>query len=478
MEKEVLIIDDDEAITWVVKKALEPAGYKVTSRPRLSAGLRAVKGGRQLILLDIVLPDGNGLDALKEIKNSYNDATVIMITAHGKMQSTIEAMKEGAYDYIEKPFDIEELKITVEKAFKDMAMKDELDRLRSEKVELETQKFSMGSQPVDSEEPQIIGRGKTMLKVFKDIGRVASKDITVLITGGSGTGKELVAKEIHYNSKRRTGPFVAINSASIPKDLLEAELFGWEKGAFTGAREKHQGKIETANGGTLFLDEISELDANLQAKLLRFMQDRKFSPLGSNKVVEADARIIGATNLVLKDAVSSGLFREDLYYRFNVVQIKLPLLRERREDIMPLAKHFLKEAEKKYETGKKELSKEAKDIILKYDWPGNVRELENAIKRACVLTNGAIIEKRDLLLEDVSTSSSIQDFLHEKLKRYLKEMTKLENSNLYETVVSEVEKALIKIVLDETKGNQLRAAKTLGINRNTLRTKIKEYRIK
>jgi two-component system nitrogen regulation response regulator GlnG len=463
MEKEVLIIDDDESITWVVRKALEPLGYKVTTRPKLSSGIRAVKGGFQLVLLDIVLPDGNGLEGLKEIRSSYPDAVVIMVTAHGKMESTVEAMKEGAYDYIEKPFDIEELKITVEKAFRDMAVREELNSLRTATAE--------------AEEPQIVGRSPKILKVFKEIGRVASKDITVLITGESGTGKELVAKAVHYNSKRRGGPYVAINSASIPRDLMEAELFGWEKGAFTGAHDRHTGKIESANGGTLFLDEISELDTNLQAKLLRIMQDKKFSPLGSNRVVEADVRIIGATNRDLKDAVSRGAFREDLYYRFNVVQIKLPPLRERREDVGLLAKHFLKDAEKRFETGKKELSKEAKDLMLKYSWPGNVRELENAIRRACVLSNGTVIEKRDLLLEEAS-SFTIKEFLEDKLKRYLKEMTKLENCNLYETVISEVEKALIKIVLNETGGNQLKAAKTLGINRNTLRTKIKEYRIK
>ncbi|MGD0887351.1 MAG: sigma-54 dependent transcriptional regulator [Thermodesulfovibrionales bacterium] len=463
MEKEILIIDDDESITWVVKKALESLGYTIKSYSRLSPGLKAVRDGSQLILLDIVLPDGNGLDALKEIKSSYRDAVVIMMTAHGKMQSTIEAMKEGAYDYIEKPFDIEELKIIVEKAFKDVAMREELNTLRSVTAE--------------AEEPMIVGKSEKMFKVFKDIGRVASKDITVLITGESGSGKELVAKAIHFNSNRRTGPFVAINSASLPKDLLEAELFGWDKGAFTGAKDKHTGKIESTNAGSLFLDEISELDMNLQAKLLRFMQDRKFSPLGSNRVVEANVRIIGATNRNLRDAVSKGTFRDDLYYRFNVVQIKLPSLRERREDIPLLAKHFLKEAERKLATGKKELSKEARELMLKHDWPGNVRELENAIKRACVLSNGAIIEKRDLFLEDAGPCT-IKEFLEEKLKRYLKDMAKLEHSNLYETVVSEVEKAIITIVLDETDGNQLKTARILGINRNTLRAKIKKYRIK
>jgi nitrogen regulation protein NR(I) len=463
MEKEVLIIDDDEGITWVVKKALEPLGYKVVARPRLSSGLKAVRGGLQLVLLDIVLPDGNGLGALKEIRSTFPDAMVIMITAHGRMESTVEAMREGAYDYIEKPFDVEELKINVEKAFRDMAVREELSNLRSVAAE--------------AEEPLIVGRSPGMLKVFKEIGRVASKDITVLILGESGTGKELVAKAIHHNSNRRTGPFVAINAASIPKDLLEAELFGWEKGAFTGAREKHAGKIEAARGGTLFLDEISELNATLQAKLLRFMQDRKFSPLGSNTVIEGNVRILGATNRDLKEAIAKGLFREDLYYRFNVVQIKLPPLAERREDIIPLAKHFLKDAERKFETGKKELSREAKDLLLKYPWPGNVRELENAIRRACILSNGTVIERRDLPLEEAN-SFSIQDFLEEKLKRYLKEMTRLEKCNLYDSVVSEVEKALIRIVLNETGGNQLKASKTLGINRNTLRTKIREYRIR
>jgi two-component system nitrogen regulation response regulator GlnG len=463
MEREVLIIDDDEAITWVVRKALEPLGLKIAARPRLSSGLKAVKGGLQLILLDIVLPDGNGLDALKEIRSTFPDAMVIMITAHGRMESTVEAMREGAYDYIEKPFDVEELKINVEKAFRDMAVREELSNLRNATAE--------------AEEPQIVGRSPKMLKVFKEIGRVAPKDITVLIAGESGTGKELVAKAIHYNSNRRTGPFVAINAASIPRDLLEAELFGWEKGAFTGAKEKYAGKIESARGGTLFLDEISELNLNLQAKLLRFMQDRKFSPLGSNTVMEGDVRVLGATNRDLKEAISKGLFREDLYYRFNVVQIKLPTLDERREDIIPLAKHFLKDAERKFETGKKELSREAKDLLLKYPWPGNVRELENSIKRACILSSGTVIERRDLPLEEAN-SFSIQDFLEEKLKRYLKEMTKLEKCNLYDSVVSEVEKALIKIVLNETGGNQLKASKTLGINRNTLRAKIREYKIK
>jgi two-component system nitrogen regulation response regulator GlnG len=462
LEKKIVLIDDDESIIWVIKKALEPLGYKITARAKLASGLRAVEEKPQVILLDLVLPDGDGLEGLREIRSINPGAIVIMITAHARMQSTITAMKEGAYDYIEKPFDIEELKIVVEKAFRDLAIRDELKKLK--KASFET------------DYPQIIGKSPKVLKIFKNIGKVASKDLTVLITGESGTGKELVAKAIHFNSSRAIGPFVPINSASIPKDLLESELFGYRKGAFTGATKAKMGKIESANGGTLFLDEISDIDLGLQAKFLRFLQEKEFSPLGSNETLKADVRIIGATNRNLKEAVSSGQFREDLYYRFNVVQIKVPPLREKKEDIPLLIKQFLKDANERLETGQKELSKEAKSVIMKYDWPGNVRELENIIKRACVLSSGTIIDKKDLHIEE--NNYSVKDFLEEKLKRYLKDLTKVSNFKLHDTVLSEVEKALITIVLRETNGNQLKTAKVLGINRNTLRTKIKQYKIK
>jgi two-component system nitrogen regulation response regulator GlnG len=462
MDKKILVIDDDESIIWVIKKALEPLGYKITSRTRLASGLKAVDDNPHLVLLDLILPDGNGLEGLREIRSASPDVTVIMITANARMESTITAMKEGAYDYLEKPFDIEELKIVVEKAFRDLSMRQELRDLKKAAFETET--------------PQMIGKSSKMLKVFKDIGKVASKDITVLVTGESGTGKELVAKAIHFNSRRSGGPFVALNSASIPKDLLESELFGYKKGAFTGAVGNKIGKIEAANGGTLFLDEIADMEQDLQAKLLRFLQDKEFTPLGSTESIRADVRIIGATNRNLADAAARGVFREDLYYRFNVVQIKVPPLRDRKEDIPLLIKAFLRDAAEKFETGEKELSKEAKLLLAKYDWPGNVRELENVIKRACVLSAGTVIEKRELHLEEDSTYS-IKEFLEEKLKRYLKDMARVTNFNLHDTIISEVEKALISIVLRETGGNQLKTARLLGINRNTLRTKIREYKI-
>jgi two-component system nitrogen regulation response regulator GlnG len=462
MNKNILIIDDDESIIWVIKKALEPAGYKVSSRTRLASGLKAAENQPHVILLDLILPDGDGLDGLRELRASHPDIIVIMITANARMESTITAMKEGAYDYIEKPFDIEELKIVMDKAFTDLALRQELRELKKAAYETET--------------PQMVGKSPKMLKVFKDIGRVASKDITVLITGASGTGKDLVAKAIHYNSRRSAGPFIAINAAAIPRDLLESELFGYRKGAFTGAVQDKKGKIEAANCGTLFLDEIGEMDHSLQAKMLRFLQEREFSPLGSSEITRADVRIIGATNSDLAEAVSQGRFREDLYYRFNVVQIKVPPLRERKEDIPLLIKTFMKNAAEKLETGDKELSHDARVFLEKYDWPGNVREIENVIKRACILSTGTVIEKKDLLIEEAN-SYSVKDFLEEKLKHYLKDMAKMNNSNLYDTVLAEVEKALIAIVLREANGNQMKTSRLLGINRNTLRAKIKEYKI-
>jgi two-component system nitrogen regulation response regulator GlnG len=325
--------------------------------------------------------------------------------------------------------------------------------------------------------PQIMGKSLKILKVFKEIKRLASKDLTVLISGESGTYKELVAKAIHYNSSRLNGPFLAISLSSIPKDLIEVELFGYEKNTSKGATEKNPGKIEAANGGTLFLDEISEIDMDLQAKLVHFIQHEEFSLLGSNKPIRSNARIVGATDKNLKQAVTQGQFRKDFYECFNSSHIKVPSLKERREDITPLSKYFLEEAVRKFDTGSKEFSRDARDFLVKYDWPGNVRELENVIKRATILSNGPVIGKRDLMVQDVG-SYSIKEFLEEKLKRYLKEMTKLENCNLYDTVLSEVEKSLIAIVLQETGSNQVKAAKTLGINRNTLRAKIKEYKIR
>lgn len=467
MSKDILIIDDDESVAWVIEKTLSPIGYKVETESTIKTGIARLNGKSKLVILDLILPDGHGIDALKQIRKEHPEVSVIVISAHGRMESTIEAMKEGAYDYLDKPFDIEELKIVVGKAYEDMLIRNELKQLKA----------GQGNIPnIDNEPLQMIGKSKKMQKVFKEIGRVANKDITVLITGQSGTGKELVSRAIHYNSYRKDNPFIAINSASIPGNLLESELFGWKKGAFSGAMESRKGSIAQAEGGTLFLDEIGELDLNLQAKLLRFLQDMEYTPLGSNEVIKANIRIIGATNKNLEDECKKGQFREDLYYRFNIVEIKLPPLKERTEDILPLCEHIITQSSKKYSTSYKELSDDAKSFLAAYTWPGNVRELENMLKRALILSDGSIIDKKDLAFSDPSIYS-IQEFLENKLNKFLHQISKLENGNLYETIISEVEKALINIIMKETKGNQLKSSKMLGINRNTLRTKINQYKI-
>jgi two-component system nitrogen regulation response regulator GlnG len=459
--RKILVIDDDESVLWVIRKVLEPLGYEVTARSTVKAGLKVIDQ-YALILLDLMLPDGSGMEALKDIRVFNPDAQVIIVTAHGRMENAIDAMKEGAYDYLEKPFDIEELKIVVERAHRDLVLREELLALRQVRDE---------TMPL-----QIVGKSRSMLRIFKEIGRVAPKDVTVLVSGESGTGKELVARALHHNSRRKFGPFVAINAASIPRDLLEAELFGWEKGAFTGAFERGIGKIRAADGGTLFLDEISELDIQLQAKLLRFLQDQEYSPLGSGKTVKADVRIVGATNKDLAQRVKSGQFREDLYYRLNVIGIKIPPLRERKEDILLLARYFLQQSQKTFDLSLKDFSKDVEKALTEYDWPGNVRELENTVKRAAILSKGSIIERKDLFPTEHPTWS-VQEFLEGKLLGFLERITAIEKSNLYDTVISEVEKALLGIVLKETKGNQVRAAKILGINRNTLNKKVKEYRL-
>jgi DNA-binding NtrC family response regulator len=326
--------------------------------------------------------------------------------------------------------------------------------------------------------PQIMGKSPKIIRVFREIKKFATNDdLTVLISGENGTYKELVAKAIHYNSPRQKGPFVVINLASTPRELAAAELFGYGKGSSAGSSGKKVGKIEAAAGGTLFLDEISEMDTGLQAKFLRFLQDKERGQQGSSSPSISSARMICATSKDLKEIVAKRQFGEDLYNALCGVHIKVPPLRERKEDILFLAQYFLEESVGKFETGPKELSKEAKDFLVKYNWPWNMRQLESTIKRAAILSNGKVIGKKDLLLEDVG-SCSITEFLEEKLKHYLKEMTKLENCKLYDTVLSEVERSLISIVLKETEGNQLRAARTLGINRNTLRAKIKEYKIR
>lgn len=322
-----------------------------------------------------------------------------------------------------------------------------------------------------------MGRSSKVLRIFKEARKIARKDQMILLCGEQGTYKELVAKAIHDYSQRSKGPFIIMNLRNTPKDLAEIELFGNDQKMRSGAPSKNPFKIEEARAGTLLIDEISEMGMPLQERFYEFIQNREQAVDAKGMAVQTDVRVIGTTTKDLKKSVKRGEFRKDLYDFLNECHIKMPPLRERREDIFPLAQYFLNEVIKKFETGPKDFSKDAKDFLLKYNWPGNIRELESLVKKAAIVSNTPTIWKKDLCIDNVG-SYSIQEFLEEKLKRYLNEMTKLDNCNLYPTVMSEVEKSLINIIMQETGGNQLKAAKTLGINRNTLRSKIKEYKIR
>jgi len=459
----ILLIDDDESIAWVVRKTLE-ADHEVVHAATGAGGLELFGEAPSLVLLDLRLPDASGLDILKTLLGKQPGIPVVMVTAHGGMESAVEAMKLGAYDYLEKPFDLDELRIVVRRALEDTAMRTELVRLRAR---------------VADEAPLIVGSSPGMLSVFKAIGRIAPRPVTVLILGESGTGKDLVARAIHHNSPRTGKPYVVINSASVPRDLLEAELFGVKKGAFTGADKDRHGKVAAADGGTLFLDEIGEMALETQAKLLRVIEDKMITPLGDTQPVSVDVRLIAATNRDLEKDVEAGRFREDLFYRLNVFSIQLPPLRERREDIPVLAQHFLKRAEEQLGTGPKAFSDGCLEYLSEQNWAGNVRELENAIKRVALVSSGPIIEKGDLRLTLKGKKELTLDaFFADRLRGLLGEISKMDQFNLYDTVIKEVDRALLKLVLSHTKGNQLAASRILGINRNTLRKKMTELKMK
>jgi two-component system nitrogen regulation response regulator GlnG len=413
------------------------------------------------------MPGMNGLEALDKIQAGGQRVFVIIMTAQATMQNAIEAMRRGAFDYITKPFDLDEVNILVKKAIDVRRLSQEVTALRAEVRE----KYEGG----------LVGNTAAMQEIYKTIGRVAESDATVMIHGESGTGKELVARAIHYHSRRAGRPFVAVNSAAIPSELLESELFGHEKGSFTGAISRKIGKFEAAAGGTLFLDEIGDMDLPLQGKLLRVLQEREFDRVGGTEPINADVRVLAATHQNLEKAVREKRFREDLFYRLNVIQINIPPLRKRKDDIMPLAEYFMQ----KYQAGetkKKILTPETLKILRAYDWPGNVRELENAIQRAITLSQGDKIFP-DALPPQIfkpghGAHLSFENFLEEKLADLVDRMGGLETGDIYSMVLHRVEKPLITLVLKKTEGNQVRAAQLLGINRNTLRKKIKELGIK
>lgn len=468
MEK-ILIADDEESIRFVLRKAMEKKGYSVDLAEDGIQALEKIKGERySLIFMDIMMPGESGLDILTKV----TDTPVIIMTAQDTMKNAVEAMKRGAYDYITKPFDIEEVNILAARAINAWKLSKEVAELKREIKG----KYAVGG--------EIVGKSEAMKQLYKLIGKVSASDLTVLIQGESGTGKELIARAIHYHSNRGNGPFIAVNSSAIPKDLLESEFFGHEKGAFTGAHERKIGKFEVADGGTLFLDEIGDMPVDLQAKILRVIQEKEFERVGGNKPIRADIRIVTATNRNLETAIREGRFREDLYYRLNVVPVIVPPLRERKGDISLLAEHFLRRFRDELDVEEKGMTPEAMRILNSYEWPGNVRELENTVKRAMVMSSGSKILPEDLPTAifgephvKAARFKSLDELWEEKLKTFVDKGDCLKMKDLYDLVIKQVERPLLRFILEKTKGNQVKASEILGINRNTLRKKLAELEI-
>lgn len=475
MKQRVLVVDDEDSIRWVLGKCLEKAGYTVEFGENGSEAIqKATLDNFSLIILDIKMPDLNGLEVLEELRVKGIDIPVIIITAQNTVKNAIEAMKRGAYDYIAKPFNLDEVKLTVKRAIENHENSKRLENLRASMREGKPSEPHQG----------MVGKSPAMLKIYKTIGRVAEKDLTVLIAGESGTGKELVARAIHFNSQRRDERFVPVNIAALPKELLESELFGYEKGAFTGATIRKQGRFEDADRGTLLLDEIGDMTLELQTKLLRVLEEKQFYRLGAEKTVEVDVRVIASTNKNLEKEIEKGSFRRDLFYRLNAITIELPSLRERKEDIPVLSEHFLEKYGKELGVGKRIISDEAKEILLGYNWHGNVRELENTIKRVLVLSSDVMITSQVLLeaapyLEGIKKKE--EDSLDELITARLLNMIDLTQepppNGIYDLIMRSVEKPLIEAALKITKGNKKKAAKILGINRNTLAKKLDDFGI-
>lgn len=472
----VLVAEDDQAIRTVVSRALARQGYTVQATSVASALWRWIAEGKgDVVVCDVWLPDENALDLLPRIKALRPDLPVVLMSAQSTILTAVRATERGAFDYLPKPFDIAQLVSTVQRA---------LARRRSRPLE--------GALAPQSENLPIVGRSPAMQEIYRMVARLAGTDLTVLIHGESGTGKELVARALHDFGKRRGGPFVAVNMAAIPRELIESELFGHEKGAFTGAIARRAGRFEQAEGGTLFLDEIGDMPLEAQTRLLRVLQQGEFVPVGGKEPLRTNVRIVAASHRDLAQLVRQGLFREDLFYRLNVVPLRLPPLRERIEDIPALAQHFLAKAQAEGLPAKI-LSPGAVARLKAHDWPGNVRELENLIRRIAVLYVEETIEEevieRELArtrptaaeptapLQDrpVDLASAVESFLD---RFYLAYDAAAPPAMVYERVLREVERPLIERTLRLTRGNQLEAARVLGINRNTLRKKIRDLDIR
>ncbi len=470
MNDRVLVVDDEESIRWVLTTSLEKEGYKVDIGKNGSEGLhKALSTNYSLILLDIKMPDISGLKVLDELKSRGVKTPVVLITAQNTVNNAITGIKQGAYDYVAKPFDLDEVNKLVGKAIGNAKQSSKAKRKTGSTAYEDETNFGV-----------IVGKSREMLKIYKTVGRIADKDITVLLTGESGTGKELIAQTIHSNSYRRDNKLVSINISAIPKELIESELFGYEKGAFTGADSSKIGRFEEAKNGTLQIDEIGEMSPDLQSKLLRVLEENRLYRLGSEKPVDIDVRIVACTNRDLKHEVQNGRFREDLYYRLNAITINLPPLRKRKDDIPILIKHFLKKYCENFKLGHKEISDEVVQKFIEYPWPGNVRELENTIKRLLLLVPDNVInlehindETRHIISKKKEADETMNEAINEVLNLFVAEHDNSSN-NLYQEVINRVENELFEIILEKTKDNKKKAASMLGINRNTLSKKRSE----
>jgi DNA-binding NtrC family response regulator len=448
---DILVVDDDARMRELIVKVLAREGYSVRSLPRGQEVLQALEDEPvDLVISDIRMPEMDGLTLLQEVKRVAPETSVLMMTAFGSIDTAVQAIKAGAYDYLTKPFKMDEVIVVVRRALEERHLRAEVRALREEV----STKYNFSN---------ILGKSKPMLGLFALIKKVAGSRSTVLIQGKSGTGKELVAKAIHYNSPRRERPLVTVNCSAIPKGLLESELFGHVKGAFTGAIAHKRGLFEEADGGSLFLDEIGELNPELQVKLLRVLQEREIRRVGDTRTISVNVRLIAATNRDLAQAVKDGIFREDLYYRLNVIPMVLPDLKDRAEDIPVLVTHFLLKYAKEADPPIEGISKEAMRLLLEYDWPGNVRELENVIERAVILGHGPQIQPEDLPAH--------------LRARMIPVRHQTRAANTLRPTLEALERDYIATVLGETRWHRLQAAHILGIDRRTLYRKIRTYRL-
>ena len=469
----VLVADDDRSIRTVLTQALGRAGYQVRSTGHAATLWRWVEDGEgDLVITDVVMPDANGLDLIPRIRRVRPDLRVVVMSAQSTLITAVKAAQRGAFEYLPKPFDLDELLSVVGRAL----------AVSVPVVEVEPE-------PRDADERlPLIGRSPAMQEIYRTIARLTTADLTVMINGESGTGKELVARALHDYGKRRAGPFVAVNMAAIPRELIESELFGHERGAFTGALARTPGRFEQASGGTLFLDEIGDMPPEAQTRLLRVLQEGEFTSVGGRQPIKANVRIVAATHRDLRAAIRSGLFREDLFYRLNVVPIRLPPLRERVEDIPPLARHFLERA-RADGLATKALDAAAIERMKRHPWPGNVRELENLMRRLAALhpaeTIGAEAVDTELAEAAPAPEPAAGDGpepLAGAVERHIRAFLSAHDggaglTDIYDRVIAEVERPLIRLTLAATRGNQIKAAAMLGLNRNTLRKKIRDLEI-